>query len=90
MSTMVNPFSIQCRQHVIWLFSRAQRSHDRSVQAPDATDTRLCSISIYHKVFVPARPFLIEKCLIYQHVHPVPQLLLNNGYIECSKIKRLH
>ena len=81
MSTVVHPFSIQCLQSVIWLFSRAQHSHDHSVQAPDATDTRLCSIFIYHKVFVPARPILIEKYLIYRHVHPVPQLLLRDGCI---------
>ena len=35
-----------------------------------------CSISIDHKLFVPARPILIEKCLINQHVHPVLQLLM--------------
>ena len=42
-----------------------------------------CSVSTDHKVFVPARPILIEKCLIYQHVHPVLELLMMDGCIQC-------
>ena len=45
MSTIVHPFSIQCLQSVIWLFSRAQRSHDRSAHASDANRETITNLA---------------------------------------------
>ena len=65
--------SINWKIRVSWYFLPADAS----------SFSEECSISIDHKVSVPGRPILIEKCLIYQHWHPALQLLMRNGYIQC-------
>ena len=69
MSTMVHTFNIQCLQSVIWLFSRAQHSHDRSAHSSDANAICSPDLQPYETCFYP-----IKKLAFFQ---PSMSLTLN-------------